>query len=136
MTDSPDLHVVGTTGKRSCGTRSHATGLVLDSDVRLDEVSAIALIYAGRVLYMIPPPGAPARAAYEATGLFLILQVTECPDCGRRVLFAGAGDSGQWIRSTCGRLSWRPTSSGSDARSLPLREPVIDHDPGDEDVVR
>lgn len=64
------------------GSHDRADGSEISAD------DALALIDAGAVLHMIPPPGAPAYAAHAATGLPLLLQTRACPDCGKRVLFA------------------------------------------------
>lgn len=66
----------------------HVSGVVTADDTRITADDAIALIDAGRVLDMIPPPGAPAHAAHVATGFPLMLQVRTCELCGKRVLFA------------------------------------------------
>jgi hypothetical protein len=86
--DAPHLKVVGITGSRECGNIVHVTGLVLANDSRISDEDAVSMIDAGRVLFMVPPPGTPARPVYEATGLPFILQTMDCPDCRRRVVFA------------------------------------------------
>ena len=86
--DAPHLHVVGIIDPRMCAETEHVRGLVLSDETRLSDVNAIALIDAGRVLYMLPPPGAPAHAASQALGAPLLLQVRTCEHCNTRVLFA------------------------------------------------
>lgn len=66
----------------------HVDGVVLADESKLTASDAIAMIDAGRVLYMLPPVGAPAHAASVALGARLLLQVHECEHCGVRVLFA------------------------------------------------
>lgn len=68
--------------------RQHSSALAIDDGSLLYSSDVIALIDAGAVFSMKPPPGAPAHAAHAATGLDLIVQVVECPECGKKVLFA------------------------------------------------
>lgn len=89
--DAPPIRVIGVYDKAPCpGSPGliHSGGVVTEDGSRIVAADAIALIDAGRVLGMIPPPGAPAHAAHVATGFPLLLQVRECPLCGQRVLFA------------------------------------------------
>jgi len=88
--DSDPKQVVGISDVQSCANsdRRHVGAVVLADDSVVSADDAIALIDAGGVLAMTPPPGAPAHAAHLATGLDLLLQVIECPACGKRVLFA------------------------------------------------
>lgn len=90
--DQPHLHVVGIIEPRECPTmasRQHVSGVVLADETLLTASDAIAMIDAGRVLYMLPPAGSPAHAASQVLGCGrLLLQVRECEHCGNRVLFA------------------------------------------------
>lgn len=90
--DQPHLHVIGIIKPIECPTVAsvqHVSGVVLTDETRLTASDAIAMLDAGRVLYMLPPSGAPAHAASEALGgARLLLQVRECEHCGNRVLFA------------------------------------------------
>lgn len=90
--DQPHLHVIGIIEPRECPTVAsvqHVSGVVLADETRLTDSDAIEMIEAGRVLYMLPPSGAPAHEASEALGgARLLLQVRDCPHCGNRVLFA------------------------------------------------
>lgn len=70
------------------GGPQHPIGLGLENGRWMSAEDGIAYLDAGGVLYMIPPPGAPAREAYEATGLGLVLQVRPCPGCDERLLYA------------------------------------------------
>ena len=87
------IRVVGIHGKQVCPCSTdrhpmaHVGGVVTEDGV-ITADDAIALIEAGRVLDMIPPPGAPAHAVHVATGFPLILQVRTCDLCGQKVLFA------------------------------------------------
>jgi hypothetical protein len=85
--DRPERRVVGVVMDQS-ETCQHAGVLVLDDDTRVNIEDAIALIDAGGVFTMIPPEGAPARPAYEATGLPLLLQTKTCERCDKVVVFA------------------------------------------------
>jgi hypothetical protein len=90
--DQPHLRVVGITDPQGCpvvASVHHVAGVVLADETRLTASDAIAMVDAGRVLYMLPPSGAPAHEASEALGgARLLLQVRECEHCGNRVLFA------------------------------------------------
>jgi len=90
--DDPHLHVVGVVDPRVCtgdGSVRHVSGVVLADDSKLSDADAIALLKAGRVLYMLPPEGAPAYEASQALGgARLLLQVRTCAHCNERVLFA------------------------------------------------
>jgi len=67
----------------------HHTQVKLADDVRETAADVIAAIDAHEAHYvMYPPEGAPAYRAHQETGLPLIVQVRECPDCGEQVLFA------------------------------------------------
>lgn len=62
---------------------------VANAESSVDAATAIAQINAHEVHYvMIPPLGAPARAAFEETLLPLLVQTRPCPLCGEEVLFA------------------------------------------------
>lgn len=37
---------------------------------------------------MIPPEGAPAYEAFKETGLPLLIQIRQCPDCNAETIFA------------------------------------------------
>lgn len=90
--DQPHLHVIGIIDPRSCpamDSRLHVNGVVFADESKVSASDAIAMIDTGRVLYMVPPEGAPAHAASQALGgARLLLQVRECEHCGERVLFA------------------------------------------------
>ena len=90
--DQPHLHVIGIIDPRACPvmeSRLHVNGVVFADESKVSASDAIAMIDTGRVLYMLPPAGAPAHAASEALGgARLLLQVRECDQCGERVLFA------------------------------------------------
>ena len=95
-TDQPPIRVIGIFDPKPCeGDKAakehgiqHVGGVVTEDEIEISADDAIALIDAGRVLDMIPPPGAPAHAAHVATGFSLLLQVRTCELCGKRVLFA------------------------------------------------
>lgn len=90
--DQPHLHVIGIIDPRECPTIAsvhHVAGVVLADETHLTASDAIAMLDAGRVLYMLPPSGAPAHEASKALGgARLVLQVRECKHCGERNLFA------------------------------------------------
>lgn len=66
----------------------HILKLKLGEGREIEASDLAALIDAGGVYWMIPPPGAPAYEAHLATGLPLILQTRHCPGCGLHVPFA------------------------------------------------
>lgn len=72
----------------AAGQKQHASSVLIGDDSELDAADLIALIEAGRQYFMVPPEGSSAHDAYIKTGLPLIIQVVQCPDCGVRVLFA------------------------------------------------
>lgn len=92
MKDSEANEVVAVQLRPCRGNREHVSGLLVKrpgaGETPVREADAIELIKAGAIFYMVPPPGAPARAAYEATGLPLLVQTRHCELCDAEVLFA------------------------------------------------
>lgn len=67
----------------------HIAAVQLADDSMVNAADAIRQIQEHEVHYvMIPPPGAPARAAFEETMLPLLVQTRLCPQCGEEVLYA------------------------------------------------
>ena len=71
---------------RVIGTHVQCVRLEDGGEITCEDV--MVLMDLGKRFFMIPPPGAPAFAAHQATGLCLLLQTRSCPSCGDRVLFA------------------------------------------------
>lgn len=82
---------------RTGGETAHATVVYFADDTTVSAEDAIALLDAGAILFMIPPPGAPTHTVYRRTehgsevvghGLPFLLQHRFCDDCQREVLWA------------------------------------------------
>lgn len=79
--------IVAVRAERIGGHEHNVEVRLADGSERLAE-DVIAAIEAGDVYTMRPPEGAPAYAAHQRTGLPLLVQVRQCPDCNEKVLFA------------------------------------------------
>lgn len=90
MSEESSTKVVGVRTMKCLGNPegNHVLQVKLENEDVLDFEDIISLMDAGRSYFMIPPEGAPAHIAYSATGLPLIFQIRNCPDCKERVLFA------------------------------------------------
>lgn len=74
--------------RREVGGHVHITMLKLDDDTQIPAAEVVRQIDAHEAHYtMIPPPGSAAYEAFMETGLPLLLQVRQCPDCTERVVW-------------------------------------------------
>lgn len=71
------------------GGHTHVGAVKLENGTVEDAADVIRAINEHEAHYtMIPPEGAPAYQAWQETGLPLLLQTCQCPDCIEQVLFA------------------------------------------------
>jgi hypothetical protein len=87
----PELRIVAT-HREPCPAnpeKLHHMVVLLTDGAKVKAAEVIKAIEAHTAHYIIhPPEGAPAYEAHQRTGLPLVVQVIECPDCCEKVLFA------------------------------------------------
>ena len=88
--DCPEFEIVGQRPERcKSGDGQHSIRVKLSDGTVQDAAEVIAAIDSHTAHYVMRPvEGTPAYQAHQETGLKLLLQVRDCPDCGERVLFA------------------------------------------------
>lgn len=84
----PELEVVAVR-PIEVGGHTHIEKVKLANGDVVEAADMIAAIDAHKAHYVMrPPEGAPAYQAHQETGLPLLVQTRDCPDCAERVLFA------------------------------------------------